>query len=40
MNKLKKCIEKINRIMEELREAKPFLVGEKSELYLRTMLKI
>jgi len=40
MNKQRKCIEKINRIVEELRGAKGFLVREKSELYLRTMLKL
>ena len=40
MNKQRKCIENINRIIEELRGAKRFLVCEKSELYLRAMLKI
>lgn len=40
MNKQKKCIEKINSIVEELGEAKRFLLRKKSELYLRTMLKI
>jgi hypothetical protein len=40
MNKQKKNIDKLNKIIEEFREVKNFIVCEKSELYLRTMLKI
>ena len=39
MKKQKECIEKINKIIEEVREAKRFLKHEKSDLYLRTRLK-
>lgn len=40
MKKQKKCIEKLNKIVEEFWEVKHYMVREKSELYLRTMLKI
>lgn len=40
MNKQYKIIEKIVKIINELCEAKDLLTREKSELYLRTKLKI
>ena len=40
MNKQNRCIEKMNKVVKELCVAKQFLIREKPELYLRTMLKI
>jgi hypothetical protein len=39
MSKQKEGIKKMNKIIEELCEVKKILVRQKSELYLRTLLK-